>query len=217
MINCALIEAQDAQQGVGIVKLMGREAGFVAMMATLASNDVDICLIPEAPVDLGMLCGYVGVLGPDALDRLACAWGLVVRLMGVVAMRVYGCANSPTFPSLPSLFLPLSLLLARSLAHALARSRARSLWCVYMHVSKATATGPTFRHSAQPLNCFPFARLLSCSVSSFLLCLHERTNARTHARTHARRRAAGPARTLYHRRRRGRRFRAFRECKLGGR
>ena len=60
VINCALIEAQDSQQGVGIVKLMGREAGFVAMMATLASNDVDICLVPELAFDMDKLCVYVG-------------------------------------------------------------------------------------------------------------------------------------------------------------
>jgi len=45
---------------VGIVKLMGREAGFVAMYATLASNDVDICLIPEEPFDLDKLCTSIG-------------------------------------------------------------------------------------------------------------------------------------------------------------
>jgi hypothetical protein len=31
VINCALIEAQDSEAGVGIVKLMGREAGFVPL------------------------------------------------------------------------------------------------------------------------------------------------------------------------------------------
>jgi 6-phosphofructokinase 1 len=39
--------------GIGIVKLMGRSAGFIAVNATLASGDVDLCLIPEvqlAPV-----------------------------------------------------------------------------------------------------------------------------------------------------------------------
>jgi 6-phosphofructokinase 1 len=51
VINCALIEAQDSELGVGIVKLMGRGAGFVAVYASLASNDVHICLIPEAPFD----------------------------------------------------------------------------------------------------------------------------------------------------------------------
>ena len=52
VIQCAVIEAEDSMQGMAIVKLMGRECGFVAMYATLATNDVDICLIPEAKFDL---------------------------------------------------------------------------------------------------------------------------------------------------------------------
>jgi len=65
VINCALIEADDSYNGVGIVKLMGREAGFVAMYATIASNDVDICLIPEVAFDLDKLCKAIG----DTIDR----------------------------------------------------------------------------------------------------------------------------------------------------
>ena len=42
VIDCGLIEADDSFEGVCFVKLMGREAGFVAMHATLASNDVDM-------------------------------------------------------------------------------------------------------------------------------------------------------------------------------
>lgn len=38
--------------GVGIVKLMGRSAGFIAAHATMASGDVDLCLIPEVPIVL---------------------------------------------------------------------------------------------------------------------------------------------------------------------
>lgn len=38
--------------GVGIVKLMGRSAGFIAAHATMASSDVDLCLVPEVPVVL---------------------------------------------------------------------------------------------------------------------------------------------------------------------
>ena len=33
--------------GIGLVRLMGRDAGFIAMEATTASRDVNICLIPE--------------------------------------------------------------------------------------------------------------------------------------------------------------------------
>ena len=38
--------------GIGIVKLMGRSAGFIAAHATLGSGDVDLCLVPEVPIVL---------------------------------------------------------------------------------------------------------------------------------------------------------------------
>jgi 6-phosphofructokinase 1 len=65
VIDCALIEANDSFNGVGIVKLMGREAGFVALYATMASSDVDICLIPEAPFSVDKLCKVIG----DRIDE----------------------------------------------------------------------------------------------------------------------------------------------------
>ena len=37
-------------QGVGVIKLMGRDAGFVAAHAALASNLVDLVLVPEVSV-----------------------------------------------------------------------------------------------------------------------------------------------------------------------
>ncbi|CAN1337996.1 ATP-dependent 6-phosphofructokinase 3 [Linum perenne] len=48
-INAAHVEAESAENGIGVVKLMGRYSGFIAMYATLASRDVDCCLIPESP------------------------------------------------------------------------------------------------------------------------------------------------------------------------
>lgn len=36
--------------GIVVVKLMGRSAGFVAAYAVLGSGDVDLCLIPEVPI-----------------------------------------------------------------------------------------------------------------------------------------------------------------------
>jgi 6-phosphofructokinase 1 len=38
------------------VKLMGRSSGYIAMYATLASHDVDICLIPEVSFILEGSC-----------------------------------------------------------------------------------------------------------------------------------------------------------------
>ncbi|XP_059638277.1 ATP-dependent 6-phosphofructokinase 3-like isoform X2 [Cornus florida] len=48
-INAAHVEATSIENGLGLVKLMGRYSGFIAMHATLASRDVDCCLIPESP------------------------------------------------------------------------------------------------------------------------------------------------------------------------
>jgi 6-phosphofructokinase 1 len=43
----AKVEASSARKGVGLVKLMGRQSGFIAMQASMASGVVDACLIPE--------------------------------------------------------------------------------------------------------------------------------------------------------------------------
>lgn len=48
-INAAHVEAESVENGIGLVKLMGRDSGFIAMYATLANRDVDCCLIPESP------------------------------------------------------------------------------------------------------------------------------------------------------------------------
>ncbi len=47
-IDAAHAEALGARNGVGLVKLMGRESGFIAAYATMANSDVNFCLIPEA-------------------------------------------------------------------------------------------------------------------------------------------------------------------------
>jgi 6-phosphofructokinase 1 len=48
-ITSAHIEALGARNGIGLVKLMGRESGFIAVYAALAYSDVNFCLIPEVP------------------------------------------------------------------------------------------------------------------------------------------------------------------------
>lgn len=52
VVEGAHTEAEDAVNGVGLVKLMGRESGFIAAHAALASNDADFVLVPEVPFDL---------------------------------------------------------------------------------------------------------------------------------------------------------------------
>jgi 6-phosphofructokinase 1 len=59
VIRNAWVEASSAEKGVGIVKLMGRDAGFVAMCAALASDLVDLVMIPEAKVKLEDVLAHV--------------------------------------------------------------------------------------------------------------------------------------------------------------
>jgi 6-phosphofructokinase 1 len=45
----AHIEATGAPNGIGLVKLMGRDSGFIAAYSVLVDNQVNFCLIPEVP------------------------------------------------------------------------------------------------------------------------------------------------------------------------
>ncbi len=51
-LYAAHTEATASINGIGIVKVMGRESGFIAANATLATNEVNFCLIPELDFDL---------------------------------------------------------------------------------------------------------------------------------------------------------------------
>lgn len=52
VINCAHAEAKAYRRGVGLVRLMGRESGWIAASASIANSNVNFCLIPEVPFDL---------------------------------------------------------------------------------------------------------------------------------------------------------------------
>jgi len=45
--RAAYVEPSCHRSGIGLVKLMGRDSGFIASFATLADTQVGICLIPE--------------------------------------------------------------------------------------------------------------------------------------------------------------------------
>ncbi len=52
ILASAHAEAVGAYNGIGLVKFMGRDSGFVAAHATLSSLEVNFTLIPEVPFDL---------------------------------------------------------------------------------------------------------------------------------------------------------------------
>src|SRR5690606_23837528 len=52
------------RNGIGLVKLMGRESGFIAAHSALADSQVNFCLVPESPFTLEALL-------PALAERLA--------------------------------------------------------------------------------------------------------------------------------------------------
>mgnify|MGYP002825983479 CR=1 FL=1 len=62
IITSANCEAEGAENGVGIVKVMGRDSGFIAATAALANSVVDFCLIPEIDLHLDGAQGLVNAL-----------------------------------------------------------------------------------------------------------------------------------------------------------
>jgi len=59
VLDCAHTEARSVGGGIGVVKLMGRHAGFVTAGAVVASQDVNFALIPEVPFTLA---GFLAAL-----------------------------------------------------------------------------------------------------------------------------------------------------------
>jgi len=52
VVRCAHSEAKGHPNGVGLVKVMGRDSGFIAAFTALADNSVNYVLIPEIPFRL---------------------------------------------------------------------------------------------------------------------------------------------------------------------
>ena len=69
VIDCAHVEAHCVTNGISIVKLMGRDSGFIAAGATLASQEVNFTLVPEVPFKLEGESGLLAVLHRRILER----------------------------------------------------------------------------------------------------------------------------------------------------
>ena len=67
-VRGAHVEAHDAINGIGMVKVMGRDSGFIAAHTALAMSDVNFCLIPENPFDLEGENGFLNHLKKRILN-----------------------------------------------------------------------------------------------------------------------------------------------------
>lgn len=68
-IACAHTEAHSVLNGISVVKIMGRHAGFIAAGATIASQDVNFTLVPEVPFVLEGEDGLLEALKNRILKR----------------------------------------------------------------------------------------------------------------------------------------------------
>ena len=55
--SAANTEAEAARNGIGLVKLMGRDSGFIAAYSVLVGSHVNFCLVPEVPFTLERFLG----------------------------------------------------------------------------------------------------------------------------------------------------------------
>lgn len=95
-LDVASNEARAAWDGVGLVRLMGRESGFITAMATLASGVVDFCLIPEVPFAVDGPGGLLEAIEKRLRERRACviavAEGAGHDLLGTASVDASGNA-----------------------------------------------------------------------------------------------------------------------------
>jgi 6-phosphofructokinase 1 len=84
----AISEAESARNGIGLVKLMGRDSGFIAAFSVLVNSQVNFCLVPEVPFTLDRFLAEL----QKRLDRrghavIVAAEGAGQDLMGTTAER----------------------------------------------------------------------------------------------------------------------------------
>ncbi|KAL3925313.1 MAG: hypothetical protein SGILL_000489 [Bacillariaceae sp.] len=103
-IRTALVEAKcTVPNGIGVIKLMGREAGFLAAYAALGSGgDVDAVLVPEVPVVLRGRDGLLPFLQRRVLEKgyavCAVAEGAGQELLAEIQETEKGSGNKKLPP-----------------------------------------------------------------------------------------------------------------------
>ena len=68
-IKSAHVEAKGAFNGIGLIKIMGRNSGHIATHAALAQNDANFVLIPEVPFELKRKNGFLTALNKRINSR----------------------------------------------------------------------------------------------------------------------------------------------------
>lgn len=97
ILDGAHCESKGAPNGIGLVKLMGRDSGFIAAGAAIASQEVNFVLIPEIPIHLDGPKGFLATLHRRISERhhavIVVAEGAGQELMGAQAEAGDGTKN----------------------------------------------------------------------------------------------------------------------------
>jgi 6-phosphofructokinase 1 len=91
-LQAAHTEAVGAPNGIGLVKVMGRDSGFIAAYGTLASTEVNFCLIPEVDFDLYGKGGLLDVLE----DRIRRRGHAVIVVAEGAGQKLFEVASTST-------------------------------------------------------------------------------------------------------------------------
>lgn len=87
-IYAAHTEATGARNGIGLVKLMGRDSGFIAAYSALIDSQVNFCLVPEIPFTLpGLLRCLEERLSRRGHAVIVAAEGAGQELLAAIAER----------------------------------------------------------------------------------------------------------------------------------
>jgi len=70
-IESGNVEAICAENGIGLIKVMGRDVGHIAVHASLANRDVNICLVPEFKFDINGDKGILHYIFEERFKRKA--------------------------------------------------------------------------------------------------------------------------------------------------
>ena len=73
-VGAAHVEAKSANNGIGLVKVMGRDSGYIAASTALSSNEANFVLIPEVPFDLHGGERSAEACGRQIKDPAACRY-----------------------------------------------------------------------------------------------------------------------------------------------
>jgi 6-phosphofructokinase 1 len=98
-VTAAHVEAHSAMNGVGLVKLMGRESGFIAVHTVLAVHEANFVLIPEVPFEIEGPNGFLRHL-EDRITRRSHAVVVVAEGAGQGYLKAEGGKDASGNPKL---------------------------------------------------------------------------------------------------------------------